>query len=234
MAIATIRGLCPYCNREEKEGFMKLIFVSVALGMIVLTGCAPQTYVTRPDPVSGINIYTSDGAKIQGTWVYVIDDSVTSASRQIKASSHACSLHVYPVNAGESLATSVGNAMKQIFQNAAPRNTLPTINAASIEGLDGAVVVKLDEFYPKFNCSIGQFEGYCTASTDLSLTVTLITYPVGTRKYVHASAQRSADGGSGEMCAGVSNIISESVKKTTKDVLERVGEKISLINMLPQ
>lgn len=205
----------------------------VALLMIAtISGCyQAQTYMTRPDPVTGINVYTSDGGKIPGTWVYVIDDSVTSASRQIKASSHACSLHTYPVNAGDSLSSSVSNAMEQIFENTLPRKALPTSSSAVEEGLSGAAIIKLDEFYPKFNCSIGQIEGYCTANTDLSLTVTLVHYPEGKRKYVHASSQRSADGSSGQMCAAVSNVIAASVKKTTKDVLERIGEKISLVNM---
>lgn len=197
-----------------------------------LSGCyQAQTYLTRPDPVVGINIYTADGAKIKGTWVYIIDDSVSSASRQIKASSIPCSLHTYPVNAGESVASSLSNAMKELFQNALPRKALPSIEAAKAENLSGAVIVKLDEFNPRFSCTIGQFEGHCTASTDLALTATLVKYPSGERNYVHASSQRSADGSSGKMCAGVSDVISESVKKATKDALERMGEKISILNM---
>jgi len=210
---------------------VKFKFITLLLGAIALMGCIPQGYTTRPDPVTGINLYTSDGGKIPGTWVYIIDDSVTSALRQIKASSNTCSLFTYSVTAGDSLASSVSNAMEQIFENTLPRKSLPTNKTAAQEGLTGTVIIKLDEFYPKFTCSTGQVEGHCSANTDLSMTVTLIKYPDGKRRYVHASSQRSTDGGSGRMCAGASNVIAESVKKATKDVLERLGEKISLVSI---
>ncbi|MCG8053860.1 MAG: hypothetical protein JAZ15_21950 [Candidatus Thiodiazotropha endolucinida] len=205
--------------------------ITLIITAMLVIGCTQQTYLTRPDPVTGINVYTTDGDKIQGTWAYIIDDSIKTASRTIKASSHACSLHLYPVNAGESLSSSASNALNIIFENTLARNSIPSINTAIKENITGAVIIKLDEFYPKFNCSIGQVEGYCNANTDISITVTLIDYPSGKRKYIHTNSQRSADGGSGQMCAGVSNVISESVKKASKDVLERMGEKISIVRM---
>jgi hypothetical protein len=174
-----------------------------------------------------MNIYTTDGGKIGGRWAYIIDDSVSAASRQIKASSHGCSLHIYPVYAGDSMATSVRHAMEQLFETALLRTSPPSGIEAKNEDLSGVITIKLDEFYPKFNCSAGQHEGYCTATTDISMTAGILDYATGNRKYVNASSQRSADGGSGQMCAGASDVIAESVKKSTKDVLERLGEKLS-------
>jgi hypothetical protein len=218
-----------HCNKG------KLIKTSIiVLMMLSLSACTPQTYITRPDPVIGITIYTTDAEKIKGTWVYIIDDSVASASRQIKASSHACSLHTYPVNAGDALVTSIGYSMERLFQTAIPRKEMPPENVIEKEGLTGSLIIKLDEFYPRFNCSVGQFEGYCTASTDLSFTAILVDFASMKRKYIHVTSQRTADGGSGEMCAGVSNIISESVKRATKDCLERLSEKISINLILTQ
>lgn len=211
---------------------MKARFIIMILAGISMLGCTPQTYITRPDPVIGFNIYTADGEQIAGTWVYIVDDSVATAARQIKASSHACSLHTYPVNAGDSLVTSIGHAMERLFQTALPRKELPSEDIIRTEGLAGSLIIKLDEFYPKFNCSVGQFEGYCTASTDLSFTVTLIDHANMTRRNIHVTSQRTADGGSGEMCSGVSTIISESVKKATKDALERISEKVSISLLL--
>lgn len=211
---------------------MKAILTVFFVIGIFLSGCAPQIYLSRPDPVMGINIYTVDGSRIVGNWIYVIDDSVVTASRQIKTSSHACSLHTYQISAGDSLSASISHAMEKIFINAVPRKALPSEQSAQSEGLTGALIIKLDEFYPRINCSMGQFEGYCTASTDLSFSISLIDYTDMTTNSLHASAQRTAEGGSGEWCDGVSNIISESVKRSTKDVLERISEKISVALIL--
>jgi len=207
---------------------MRILIIVIVT--VFLSGCyQAQIYQTRPDAVVGINIYTVDGGKIPGNWAYIVDDSVKTASRQIKASSHVCSLHTYPVDGTEALSVSIGHTMNNLFENAFPRSSTPSEVMVIKDKLSGTVIVKLDEFYPKFNCSVGPVEGYCSATTDISLTALVIDYQKKKQRYAHANAQRTSDGGGGQMCGGASTVISESVKRATKDVLERLAEKISFL-----
>ena len=211
---------------------MKIRMFSLLAISYVLTGCfQAQYYVTRPDPIEEIDIQMLSGDKIPGTWLYVIDDSVATASRQIKASSHACSLHIYPVDAGDSILSSVSNVMGQIFENTLLRETLPKPGVVVDDGLSGTIYVGLDNFDPKFYCFIAQKEGYCNAKTDLSLSVIVVTYPDGKKKSIHASSQKISVGNSGEMCVGASDVIAKSVRDTIKAVLEIISKELTLANV---
>lgn len=205
------------------------ILLTVIVAVLVSSCYQAQIYQTRPDSIAGINIYTVDGNKIPGNWTYIVDDTVMTASRQVKASSHACSLHTYPVDASEAISASIGRAMNNLFENSFPRSSTPSEEMVSNDKLSGTVIIKLDEFNPKFNCTVGPVEGYCTATTDISLTALVIEYPKQKQRYAHANAQRSSDGGAGNMCAGASSVISDSVKRATKDVLEKLAEKIAIL-----
>jgi len=198
-----------------------------ALIFLTLFGCS-KTYITKPEPVVGFNIYTTDGNKIDGNWAYIIDDSVNIAHKAIRASSHACSAHTYPIEAVNMFSVSIDNAISRLFKNYHKVSSVP--NPAEIKKLDlrGTVIINIDEFNPKFSCTTSPGEFYCTASTDVSITARLINYKNGGNRFIHATAQRSADGGDGGSCQNVSLILTESIKKTIKEVLERITEKLSI------
>jgi hypothetical protein len=204
---------------------MKLRNVALAILVSLLCGGCAQTYVVRPDPVASINVYTPDRNKIPGKWIYVLDDSVGAARREIKASSRACSLHMYQVEGGDAFSSYVRNAMESLFETTTQGTAIPSADNARTESLRGALVFRVDEFLPRFNCSVGPAEGYCTATTDLAIQATLVDFKTSQRRSINSSSQRTSDGGSGRLCDSVVNVLSESVRKAIRDALERFGER---------
>ena len=137
---------------------------------------------------------------------------------------NVCSLHDYSFDAAEAVAISARRMAAQLFDNVTETKELPTAQAAATNGFVGATVVKLDEFSPRFTCSTGMTEPSCSASADISLTITLLQYqPSATRRSFSVNSQRSSDGPGGKLCSTALTVLSQATSRAPKDVFERAG-----------
>jgi hypothetical protein len=90
---------------------------------------------------------------------------------------------------------------------------------------------RLGRFSPRLSCSPGFFEGYCTASADMSLGVT-VTGPNGKLFSSSVGSSRSADGGSGSACDGGAKVLTQAIELTMRDTMERMAERLSASSKL--
>lgn len=187
---------------------------------VAATGCAHKI---DPASVSSVNVYTTRDAKIPGKYNLVIDDNIKGLTKEVKMSSYACSAHTYPMSVGNPLAQSIRNATRSAFENAMEMSTGGTPAA----DISGTVVYRLEDFNPKLSCSTGFWSVNCTATTELGMNILVRDNAGKVVVNTAASASRSADGDAGSMCDKAGNLVGESFVKATKEVLERLLERVS-------
>jgi len=195
----------------------------IVLAIVASSGCA---YNVQPASMKVVNIHSSYDSKVPGRFAVVLDDSVRNVNREVKPSSHVCGAHRYPVSLGDAIAVSVKSTLASVLEQTTEQAAAPTAEQMSRAGLRGVVVVKMDEFSPKLNCSMGMFAGSCSASTDVSFGVN-VRGPTGSLFATSAGGSKSFDGDAGGVCEGGANVLSESIARATRDALERLAERIS-------
>lgn len=203
------------------------IRVSLALPFLVpavfLTSCA---YQVQPTSAPAMNVYSSYAEEIPGTWFLVMDESLGNVSREIKPASYVCSANRYPISVGDAIKTSVSTTLDSVFENVVERSSMPTREELIDGKSHGTVLVKLDTFDSAVRCQEGFWTGSCTANTDIKFGV--IVNGVDGRLFgTSVGGTAIADGDSGAACEGAASVISDSISKSLRDSLERMGERLS-------
>ncbi len=197
--------------------------IGLFLYVLIFSGCA---YNVKPISMPALQIYSSYDEKIPGTWVVIIDDSAKNVVREISASSYVCSAHKYPINIGDTIAISIKRTMDSIFENVIERSNMPTSDELQQIDAQGTVLVKMDTFEPRLRCSMGFWSGSCTASTDIEFGV-IVRGQQGRLFATSVSDSATTDGDSGVACEGAANVLGESISKSVREALERMGERLS-------
>lgn len=198
------------------------MFRNIFLGSVILAlvGCAHRIEATS---VSSVNVYTTRDAKIAGNYNLVIDDNIKSLAKDVKMASYACSAHSYPMAVGEVLSQSIRNATRSAFEQA---NELQS-GGTSSPGITGTIIYRLEDFQPKLSCQSGFWTMSCTATTEIGMNVMVRDKDGKVVVNTAANASRTADGEAGSMCDKAGVYVGESFTKATKEVLERLLERIS-------
>jgi hypothetical protein len=198
-------------------------FAAAILAALSLAGCA---YKVEPQAQPAVNIYTTYEDKLPGNYVFVADDSLKNVKREVKPSSYVCSAMSYPTDIGPSLVASLNSTLQKVADNVQVAETGVSVEKISADSQQRVVFVRLDSFSPRLSCSPGFFEGYCTASADMSLGVT-VTGPGGRLFSSSVGSSRTADGGSGSACDGGAKVLSQAIELTMRDTMERMAERLS-------
>jgi len=201
----------------------KLLGIGFFFSVVMFSGCA---YNIKPVAMPALNIYSSYDERIPGTWVVVIDDSAKNVVREIRASTWACSGPKYPINVGDSIATSIKRTMDSIFENVIERAYTPSYDELQQIDAKGTVLVKMDRFEPRLRCSVVFWSGSCTASTDIEFGV-IVRGQQGKLFATSVGDSATTDGDSGSFCGGAASVLSESISKSVREALERMGERLS-------
>jgi hypothetical protein len=188
-----------------------------------LMGCA---YKVDPQTQPAVNIYTTYEDKLPGNYVFVADDSLKNIKRDVKPSSFVCSAHTYPTEIGPSLVASLNSTLQKVADNVQMAESGVSIEKVSGTTMQRSVFVRLDTFSPRLSCSPGFWQGYCTASADISLGVT-VTGPEGRLFSSSVGSSRSADGDAGQACDGGAKVLSQAIELTMRDTMERMAERLA-------
>ena len=208
-----------------KSRFLNALFMALfAAGLVTTAGCA---YNVQPTSAPAVNIYTSYDKKIPGKWAVVVDDGIKGLHRDVKTASYVCSAHTYPIDVGAVLATSVRRTVEQLVDESVVSETIPSPQTAKENGLAGSVLVRLDDYQPRLTCQMGFWSGSCTSTVDLSLGVIVRSAEGQTLLSTNAGSTRSADGDAGAACASAGVWLGDATSRATKDVLERLAERIA-------
>jgi len=195
-----------------------------------------HTYSNTADPVAALNFSTPTGDKLKGSWVLVLDDSFNTARRDsLKPSSNVCGAHDFAFDASSALYASTKKMAGELFEQVADAKEPPDAAIAARDKLAGALVVKLDDFTPRFTCATGFSALTCNASTEISLSVTLLRFDRSTvRRSFSVNSQRTTDGPGGNLCSNALALVNEATRRAQKDALEHVAERVStMVQVVP-
>jgi len=193
------------------------------LGAVFISGCA---YSVQPVSTRAINIYSAYENKVPGSYVLIMDSTIRDVNREVSPASYICSAHRYPIVVGDSLAVSIKQTLESIFEQVREQGSAPPTDQLNKLGLNGVILVRLDDFSPRVVCHKGFFSGTCTANTDISFGVT-VRGSGGILASMAASGAKTTDGDAGGTCGGGATVISDSITRATRDALERLAERLS-------
>lgn len=197
---------------------------AIALLVAFASGCA---YNVQPSSVSAINVYSPRSDKVPGTYALVIDESLANVRREVRPSSYVCAAHTYPLAIGEALAQSIRGAVRQTVAEVEESRGGTTAGA----GRSGTIVFRLDDFQPRLTCSMGFFSGTCTGTAELSISMTVRNPAGAVVLNTAASSSRSADADAGAACGSGGESLSQAFSRATRDVLERLMERLAHSNL---
>lgn len=200
--------------------------VSLLVGFLIAVSISGCSYNVQPVSTKALNIYSAYENKVPGTYALVMDNSVRIVNKELAPASYVCSAHRYPISVGDSLAVSIKQTLESVFEQVIEQGTVPSSENLSKLGLNGIVLVRLDDFSPRILCTQGMFQGTCSASTDISFGVTVrgLTGPLVATA---ASGSKTADGDAGGYCGGGATVVAESITRATRDALERLAERLA-------
>jgi hypothetical protein len=187
--------------------------------MMVLSVVA-CTHTGTVSTVSPTNIYSGHDSKVAGKATYAIDStSLTKLRKDDAVKGLLCGAHKYPVDGTDAFVASVPAMLDAVFEDSTEQANDPRKNTLNfvfrIERFDPRL-----KFTPKFFASDGE------ATVDLSVSA-VGTYN-GKRVFgTTVDSQRSASAEAGPFCSGGEGGLHEATAAVIKDVLEKIGERIS-------
>jgi hypothetical protein len=192
-----------------------------AIGVAAISGCAMPV---QPSAVQAFDIYKVNEEKISGHYVLAPHSSMRDVTRETIPGSQVCSAYSFPVTLGNSFVTSTRAAMEEIFEQV-------TEGDARAADVDGVINVRLVDFVPRFSCVQRMWSVSCSATTEVGLGVEVRRGPE--RLFASSvSGSRTTEGDPGGACEKVPSIIEDSIRSASKEVLERVAERIAATEKL--
>ena len=182
-----------------------------------LFGCTHQGLVSS---VSATNIYSGFDSKILGGVTYTMDDTSLSILKNDDAvTGLQCAGHRFPVDGEDALKISIPIMLRSIFENDPQKSSMPQKDTIHL-------VFRVEHFEPKlkFNPKFLSVDADATVELGISATGTL------NGKRVFGSAvdgQRTKSGDAGAFCSGGADVLADATRATIKDVLEKMGERLS-------
>lgn len=200
---------------------MNKIVIS-ALFALSIVGC---THTGTVSTVAPTNIYSGYDSKVEGKSSYMIDaTSLTKLKRDDAVKGFMCSAHKFPVDGTEAFVTSVPSMLGAVFEDPTEQVSDPRKNTINF-------VFRVERFEPRLKFSPKFFSADAEATVDMSLSVAG-TYN-GKRVFgTTVESQRSASSEAGSFCSGGEVGLHEATASVIKDVLEKIGERISNSNQV--
>lgn len=203
---------------------MKTLLILMSLMLLIVSGCA---YPVKPHMSPAIEIYNTYEEKIPGTYILNIDD-MTDLRRTITPSSVYCSAHNYPIQATESVRSSIEQTMKSIFENIIIQNNLPSQTYIKDLNVKGTISVQIDSFYCRVQVIPGSIFRLATCNSTSKIEIGVRIR--GKNKLLFATSvgdSSTADGTLRSGCGDVAQTMCRSIEICLENSLEHLAERIS-------
>lgn len=193
----------------------KLLLISAFIGL--LSGCTHQAVVSTVSPT---NIYSGHDSKIDAQSTYTIDGtSLSKLKKEDAIKGMMCSAHRFPVDGTDAFITSIPAMLDSVFE-------IPTEQANDPRKNSVHFVFRVERFDPRVKYSPKFFSSEAESTVELS--VSAVGSINGKRVFgttVDSQRTKSSEGGS--FCSGGEEGLAEATSAVIKDVLEKIGERIS-------
>jgi hypothetical protein len=203
---------------------VKLIKSTLVLCVFLLIGCAHQV-PTQDSPAADISSSYDD--KMSGNVVLVFDDSIRNSYKEVKPSSDICSVYTFPLGLDESLATSIKQTTKDVFEKVYVRNSMPTKRQLKNWNCQGVIYLKLKRFYPTLKFTKGLLRTNADAYCNIVLEMLVKGQNSNKLNVTTVGGTGMADGYGGSACAGGSNVLREAVFNSIRDTMKKYAERLS-------
>lgn len=194
---------------------IKVLAVSVCA--LLAVGC---THTGTVSTVSATNIYSGHDSKVPGRSTYTIDaTSLTKLKKDDAVKGYFCAAHKYPVDGTDAFVSSVPSMLDAVFEESTEQVYDPRRDNINF-------VFRVERFEPRLKFSPKFFGSDGEATVDLS--VSAVGSLNGKRVFgTTVDSQRSASSEAGPFCSGGEEGLHEATAAVIKDVLEKIGERIS-------
>jgi hypothetical protein len=199
---------------------MKRILTVVALGL-TLSGCAYNAPVAV---TPNLDVYSSYGAKLPGSYLLYIDDD--TFSQTIKATGYSCSAHTYPLDVRAAFRDSAVKTIDQLVENVQVVTEPVPASALASQGKAGMIIIRSDTLQARFVAAPGFWSATIDANVDLAASVT-VDGVQGRLLGTTAEGSGNAQSDAGAMCGGAADAIGHATEKAIKQLLGQIGERLS-------
>jgi len=191
-------------------------FFLLAAVAVIASGCS---HVATVDSVRATNIYSNYEGKIDGAVAYTVDStSLTMLRKGDSIQGFLCSAHKFPVDAVAAFERSIPSMLDQIFKDVR--------NSESVGNGEIKLLFRIENYNPKVKFTPGFWSSNASATVELGVSV--VAYVDGKRVLgTSADSQRTKDGDGGQACEGGAEVLGDATRAVIKDVLEKLGERIS-------
>lgn len=191
----------------------------IAFGVIALLSLAACTHQGTVGTVRATNVYSGYDNKVPNKVTYTVDQtSLTKLKKDDSVSGMQCAAHRYPVNGADAFAASIPAMLDVVFENSEAAQ-IPQKNIAQL-------VFVVERFEPRLKFNKKFFSADADATVELGVSV--IGTLDGKRVFgTSVDSQRSKSGDAGGFCSGGGEVLAEATQAVIKDVLEKVGERLS-------
>ena len=182
---------------------------------LVFIGQAGCSYGVVARTVPAGNIYSIHDSKIPGTFSAQIAGLDNCCRKEVRPSGYTCSAHNYPVDASDALRSSIQNTLSQVFET-----------IGSNEGQGNVISVSVN----RFESTVRFAPGFWTVQAYSTAEIGLDVKAMRNGKAVLSTsvfAERSKDGDGGAYCGDGSQVIAEAIAAATREVMERMAERLS-------
>ncbi len=190
------------------------------LAMATVVGLVGCTHTGTVSTVSATNIYSGFDSKVPGGSTYTIDGtSLSKLKKDDAVKGLICAAHRYPVDGTDSFITSVPSMLDSVFEEPTEQVNDTRKNVINF-------VFRVERYDAKLKFSKKFFSADGDATVDLS--VSAVGSINGKRVFgTTVDSQRSASSEAGPFCSGGEEGLHEATAAVIKDVLEKIGERIS-------
>jgi hypothetical protein len=197
-----------------RSSLLKL--AGVGLISLLAVGCAHKGTVSS---IRATNIYSDSEKKLPGNVTYTVDQtSLTKLQVTDTVKGMLCGAHTFPVDGMDAFRQSFPLMLDQVFENIRQSDSPPK---------DGvALIFRVERFEPTIRFTSKFFGADGTATVDMAVSVT--GNKNGARVFgTTVDTQRTKNGEAGLYCSDGGQIVADAVRDASKDILEKLGERMA-------
>ena len=204
---------------------VRLLF-RLCLTLFVVLSVANCSYKVPTKTSPAVNVYSSYDDKIPAKFAVVVDSNC-EVQRDVSPSSYVCSAHSYPISTDQCIVTSVVETSRSVFNEVVETSNIPTQQEMQQSNMEGCVYVSLKRFEPSIRFAQKFWGATAIASCDIVLEVKVIDENRKKMLVTTVGANRTVDGEGGIGCGGGSEVLSDAIYQTLRDLMERYAERVS-------
>jgi hypothetical protein len=200
---------------------LKIQFVGLAAGALLLAGCA---YNAPVGAAPNLNVYSSYEEKLPGRYALFVDGE--AYSQTVHATGYQCSAHTFPLDMKEAFRQSVIQTMRQVVEDVEIVQSPLPADALVRGGLKGQIIVRADSLTARIQFIPGFWSSTTDSNVDLTANMS-VDGPNGRLLGTSAEGTGHAQGEAGAFCGGGATAIADASEKATKQMLGQLGERLS-------